>query len=140
MSELSDAVGKCLCGGVEIRASQLSPQLSACHCSMCRQWASGPFFALYGQQAVRISGEEFISRYASSEWAERAFCSQCGPHLFYRLKATDQQILSTGLFDLDDELKFDHQIFIDEKPGYYCFAGKAKNMTGAEVFAAFSGE
>ena len=137
---MKEVAGNCLCGDVTFKACGEPVELHACHCSMCRQWASGPFFALDGQQAVRISGEEFISRYASSEWAERAFCSQCGPHLFYRLKATDQQILSTGLFDLDDELKFDHQIFIDEKPGYYCFAGKAKNMTGAEVFAAFSGE
>ena len=29
------------------------------------------------------------------------------------------------------------QIFIDEKPAYYDFANKTKNMTGAEVFAAF---
>jgi len=139
MSESAEAVGKCLCGGVEIRASQLSRHLGACHCSMCRQWASGPFFALDGQQAVKISGEEMISRYASSEWAERAFCSQCGTHLFYRLKEANQHILSAGLFDLDDELEFDHQIFIDEKPSYYCFENKTKNMTGAEVFAAFSG-
>jgi hypothetical protein len=139
MSESTEAVGKCLCGGVEIRVKQLSRQLGACHCSMCRQWAGGPFFALDGQQAVTILGEENISRYDSSEWAERAFCSQCGTHLFYHLKATDQHMLSAGLFDLDDELEFDHQIFIDEKPGYYCFADKTKNMTGAEVFAAFSG-
>ena len=30
------------------------------------------------------------------------------------------------------------QIFIDEKPAYYDFANKTKNMTGAEVFAAFA--
>jgi len=85
-------------------------------------------------------GEDKVSRYDSSEWAERAFCSACGTHLFYRLKQTDQHMLSAGLFDLDGELEFDHQIFIDEKPSYYCFADKTKNMTGAEVFAAFSGE
>jgi hypothetical protein len=40
-------------------------------------------------------------------------------------------MISTGLFNLDGELNFDHQIFIDEKPMYYSFADETKNMTGA---------
>jgi hypothetical protein len=41
---------------------------------------------------------------------------------------------------LDDRggYAFKTQIFIDEKPGYYEFANKTHNMTGAEVFAAFA--
>ena len=66
--------------------------MGTCRCSMCRKWGGGPFFALDGQQAVTISGEEHVRRYGSSEWAERAFCSECGTHLFYRLKQTDQHI------------------------------------------------
>jgi hypothetical protein len=135
-----EAKGSCLCGAVKIEAKTLASSMGACHCSMCRNWSGGPFFAVDGQQAVIIVGEDKVSRYDSSEWAERAFCSACGTHLFYRLKQTDQHMLSAGLFDLDGELEFDHQIFIDEKPSYYCFADKTKNMTGAEVFAAFSGE
>mgnify|MGYP000675211619 CR=1 FL=1 len=37
----------------------------------------------------------------------------------------------------NDRLKIIHQIFIDEKPAYYCFANETHNMTGAEVFAQF---
>ena len=133
-----EAKGRCLCGAVKIEAKTLASSMGACHCSMCRNWSGGPFFAVDGQQAAIIVGEDKVSRYDSSEWAERAFFSACGTHLFYRLKQTDQHMLSAGLFDLDGELEFDHQIFIDEKPSYYCFADKTKNMTGAEVFAAFS--
>jgi len=43
-----------------------------------------------------------------------------------------------GLFDQDENVVFDHQIFIDEKPSFYDFSNNTKNMTGAEVFAAFS--
>jgi hypothetical protein len=32
---------------------------------------------------------------------------------------------------------FDHQVFIDEKPGFYCFANETHTMTGAELFAQF---
>jgi len=133
-----EAKGRCLCGAVKIEAKTLASSMGACHCSMCRNWSGGPFFALDAQQDVSIKGIEHVSRHDSSEWAERAFFSACGTHLFYRLKQTDQHMLSAGLFDLDGELEFDHQIFIDEKPSYYCFADKTKNMTGAEVFAAFS--
>ena len=46
-------------------------------------------------------------------------------------------MFSAGLFNLDGELKFVHQIFIDEKPMYYCFADETKNMTGAKVLLRF---
>jgi hypothetical protein len=49
-------------------------------------------------------------------------------------------MLSAGLFAFDSELEFDHQIFIDDKPSYYCFADETHNLTGAEVIAAFSGK
>jgi hypothetical protein len=135
-----EAKGRCLCGAVKIEAKTLASSMGACHYSMCRNCSGRPFFAVDGQQAVIIVGEDKVSRYDSSGWAERAFFSACGTHFFYRLKQTDQHMLSAGLFDLDGELEFDYQIFIDEKPSYYCFADKRKNMIGAEVFAAFFGE
>ncbi len=33
---------------------------------------------------------------------------------------------------------FDKQIFIDEKPSFYCFANETNKMTGAEVFAKYA--
>jgi hypothetical protein len=35
-------------------------------------------------------------------------------------------------------LVFDHQVFIDEKPSYYCFPNETENLTGAEVFAKYA--
>jgi len=84
-----EAKGRCLCGAVKIEAKTLASSMGACHCSMCRNWSAGPFFAVDGQQAVIIVGEDKVSRYDSSEWAERAFFSACGTHLFYRLTQTD---------------------------------------------------
>jgi len=84
---------------------------------------------------MRISGEQEVARYPSSEWAERGFCSRCGSHLFIRVLATGRLILPAGLFGLDHELRFDHQIFIDRKPGFYTFAEQTKCMTGEELFA-----
>ena len=89
-------------------------------------------------RTVYFDGEENIACFASSDWAERGFCNQCGTHLFYHMKSNDQYIMPAGLFDGMASLAFDHQIFIDEKPANYDFANKTHNMTGEEVFAAFS--
>ena len=87
---------------------------------------------------VAFEGEENISVYNSSEWAERGFCRQCGSHLFYRLKENKQYIMPAGLFDDTDVFVFDHQVFIDKKPSYYAFADETSDMTEAEVFAKYA--
>lgn len=130
--------GKCLCGAVKITAKTVNESLGACHCSMCRKWTGGPFFAVDSGTEVVFEGKEFIQSYNSSAWAERGFCKQCGTHLFYKLKEKSQYIVSVGLLDNITNYNFDHQIFIDEKPAYYSFANKTENMTGAEVFAKFT--
>jgi hypothetical protein len=71
-------------------------------------------------------------------WAERGFCNKCGSHLFYRLKESKQHIIPVGLFADCGMFVFDHQVFIDEKPAYYCFANETNDMTGAEVFAKYA--
>ncbi|MCM8527850.1 MAG: GFA family protein [Lentisphaeraceae bacterium] len=140
MTTVIKASGKCLCGAVEIQTAAMSTNVGACHCNMCRKWAGGPFMAVDCKDDVTISGQEYVSIYNSSEWAERAFCSKCGTHLFYRLKQNNQHIMAAGFFDNESRLDFDHQIFIDEKPEYYSFQNETHNMTGEEVFAMFNGE
>lgn len=49
----------------------------------------------------------------------------------------EKYIVPVGLFDIDDNLFLEHQIFTEKKPEYYSFSQKTKNMTGAEVFAEF---
>ena len=87
---------------------------------------------------VSFQDAENVTAFNSSEWAERGFCKQCGSHLFYRLKAQNRYFMPVGIFDDVEQFIFDHQIFIEEKPEYYCFANETQNMTGAEVFAMFS--
>ncbi len=41
--------------------------------------------------------------------------------------------MPVGLFEKLDDIEFDHQVFIDDKPKYYDFANKTKNITGKEV-------
>jgi hypothetical protein len=128
-----------LCGSVRFALAEEVARFSACHCSMCRRWSSGPFLAVHVHGPVTWTGEEHISRYRSSQWAERCFCSRCGTNLFYFLIPTGETILSLGTFDDQDGFTMSGQIFIDEKPPGYTFANDTKTMTGAEVFAMYGG-
>ena len=139
MEETKSAKGTCLCGSVTLKAAKIKNNLGVCHCGMCRKWSAGPFLAVDCGTEVKIEGEENLTIYNSSDWAERAFCKKCGSNLFYRLKDSQQYIVSSEIFS-ELEPVLDHQVFIDEKPSYYDFANQTQNMTGAEVFAAYSGK
>ena len=140
MSDRIKAEGHCLCGSVKINAKSASKNVGACHCSMCRQWTGGPLLAIDCGNDVEFEGEASITTYSSSAWAERGFCSKCGSGLFYKLKQNGQFIIPAGILNIESELNFDHQIFIDSKPSFYCFSNETKTMTGAEVFAQFGSE
>ncbi|BCX53412.1 MULTISPECIES: GFA family protein [Comamonas] len=125
---------RCLCKAVLVTAPD-THEVHVCHCSMCRRWGEGPAFTLHGGTAVQTSGP--VTRYASSPWAERAFCSSCGTHLFYRLLASNEHFLSAGLFQDAQGLTLAQQIYIDEKPDYYALANDTPTLTGAEVQALY---
>jgi len=129
--------GQCLCGAVSIQIKQVD-QVDACHCGMCRRWGGGPYMSIDGGAEPQITGEAFITRYDSSDWAERGFCSKCGTHLFYFLKPKQQYFLTAGFFDDLTDLDFNKQIFIDQKPSFYEFANNTENFTEQEFIELIS--
>lgn len=130
--------GKCLCGAVTFEADVVTTKHSACHCSMCRRWSGGPPFFGVRTREVRFGGGENITRYESSAWAERGFCSKCGTHLFYFLKPMSAFIMTAGTFDDPSSFELASEIFIDEKPDGYAFAGDHPRLTAAETLAKFA--
>ncbi len=137
MSDIAKGKGSCLCGAVQLTARSVSKSVGACHCGMCRKWGGGPLVAVNCGNEVSFEGEENISIFNSSDWAERGFCNQCGSHLFYRLKESKQHIIPTGLFEDQESFVFDNQVFIDKKPSFYSFANKTNDMTEAEIFEKY---
>lgn len=125
--------GRCLCGAVKITAPQLT-EMAVCHCSMCRRWSGGPFMTVHGGPDVKVEGRDKVKAYRSSDWAERAFCSECGSHLYYHLLPKNDYILSAGLFDESAQFRFAREIFVDNKPANYSFANATEQLTGAQVF------
>ncbi len=140
MNSAKQITGACLCGAVTVTARPPKNIFDACHCGMCRKWGGGPAMTVEGGGDAQIKGEEFVSTYNSSDWAERAFCKRCGTHLFYKLKNTGFRNFSAGLFKEVEKFRFHVQIFTDSKPPGYDFANKTLMMTEAEVLAKFSGK
>ena len=129
------AAGGCLCGAVRFEASDVDTHVHGCHCSMCRNWSGGPMLAAQ-VGSVQFEGAEHIRRYDSSEWAERGFCDRCGSNLFYRLKEADSYIMCAGAFDDPAIFELVGEIYIDEKPPGYAFAGDHPRQTGEEFLAS----
>ena len=130
---MTEGKGRCLCGAVRFFVKNMNNEVDACHCGMCRKWGGGPLMCVDCGSDVAFEGEENITVYNSSDWAERGFCKKCGSHLFYRLKETNDHQVPVGLFDNQEGCHFELQVYIDQKPAYYDFANKTKEMTEAEV-------
>jgi hypothetical protein len=80
---------------------------------------------------VTSQGAEHVAVYASSEWAERAFCKACGTHLYYKLLAT------AGVFESTD-FELVSQIYVDKKPDYYSLANKTTMLTEQQVIDQYA--
>ena len=65
---------------------------------MCRRWNGSVFFAV-SADGVQFNGEDDITRYPSSDYAERGFCKQCGSNLFYFFIPTGNYFMCVGAFD-----------------------------------------
>ena len=131
MSDTQD-IGGCLCGAVRLVSGTPSAHMHACHCSICRLLTGMSQFAMDVADAV-WEGE--IATFASSDFAERAFCPKCGTTLFYRMLDSDAHSINPFILRDRSVLNFDEEIFIDNKPDGYAFAGDRPRKTEADVLA-----
>jgi len=128
--------GHCLCGGVALSVAGDAHVVHACHCGACRRWHGGPAMVLQAGADLRIeTGGALVRRFASSDWAERAFCSACGSSLFFRSTGDGQHYVAAGLFDTIPGARFEAEIFIDAKPDWYALQGPDEHLTGEAFFA-----
>lgn len=126
--------GHCLCGAVKITLTDAHREIDVCHCKMCARWG-GAMYAGLEAGRCSVEGDEAITIYQSSDWAERAFCSKCGSNLWYSFKPTGNRTFLAGMFDLPEGMAIKQQIFVDEKPDWYDLAQKSPMKTGAQIIA-----
>ena len=110
--------GRCLCGAVVYRIRRPLRPAHACHCGQCRR-QSGHFVVatMALPEDFELIEERGLRWYASSEWARRGFCGDCGSAMFW----TDDSEISIAAGSLDDQsaVEVTRHIFYDEKPGFY---------------------
>lgn len=126
--------GRCLCTAVTITVHAMRAEVDICHCTMCQRWGGAFYAGVKGDSAV-VTGEEAITIYRSSPWAERAFCKACGSNLWYRFVPTGTRSFLAGLFALPAGFGIEQQIFVDEKPDWYDLVQAIPMKTGAEIVA-----
>ncbi len=133
------AKGSCLCRSAKFSFELKNKHFDACHCSMCRRWSGGPAMTTEAAGKIEFEGEENISLYSSSDWAERGFCRKCGSNLFYRFKDKSLNFFSffLGTLENNEEFVFTTQIYTDSWPANYAFSNETKKMTEKEVLEAF---
>lgn len=131
--------GHCLCGAVRVELNGPKYEIEICQCNMCRRWG-GAFYPALAGESFAIEGEDTISTYASSEWGERAFCSNCGTNIWWLFKPTGNRSFSAGLFDEATHLGIEKEIFVDESADWCRIVGDHPRQTGEEVMAEAKAE
>lgn len=126
--------GHCLCGAVTITVTGEHREIDVCHCKMCARWG-GAMYAGLESDGFAVEGEDSVSVYKSSDWAERAFCKTCGSNLWYEFLPTGNRTFLAGLFDLPEGFGIKQQIFVDEKPDWYDLVQESPMKTGEEIIA-----
>jgi hypothetical protein len=137
MNEDKLRTGSCLCGSVQVEVPKNHVDLGVCHCSKCKKWTGGPLMEIECGTAVNFVGKESITVFKSSEWAVRGFCQKCGSHLFIRDEKTGEYGIPPGLFDDEENISFNRQVFFDHKPKYYSFSNTTKNITSDYIYKHF---
>ena len=112
--------GSCLCGGIRYEIRRFHPEIANCHCITCCKF-HGAAFATYGKVQAEdltwLAGETLLRVFASSEAAERGFCSHCGSSLYYKIAGQNQQYsLSLGTLDEEPDRAVDNSIFCKSRP------------------------
>ncbi|MGJ8528117.1 GFA family protein [Maritalea sp.] len=115
--------GSCLCGAIEFEVSGELNAPDGCHCDACRK-STGHFLVSTDvkKDDLKISGEENISWFQSSEKVRRGFCLMCGSTLFFDAIFKDWTGVAMGAFDKPTNTKMDKHIFTAEKGDYYDIA------------------
>ena len=125
--------GRCLCGAVTVRvAGDHDPRPGACHCRMCQRWSGGLFLCFHAD-GVEVEGP--VARYASSAFAERAFCATCGSHVWMKGEEDGGYDLMPGLFDAALAWPLRSEIYADQAMAAVTLAGDHPRKTAAEYEA-----
>ena len=124
--------GRCLCGEATFEATLEDGAMHACHCESCRRWTGGVYLYLPVEpETLSVSGES-ARFFRSSSFAERGFCARCGSTLLFRHLDGRSADVSAQAVEHSGSFPFASEVFVDEQPANYVFAGARERLTGAQ--------
>lgn len=129
--------GRCLCGAVTLKVTDLPRAISACHCTMCQRWSGGIMFGI-GVDTDDLTVTGPVKTFASSTFAERAWCGTCGSALWLRDTVDGGRLyeLVPGLFENAGGAVLDHETYADRCPDGYALAGDHPRISATEYETA----
>lgn len=108
--------GGCLCGRVRFEVDAPLRSAGYCHCTRCQRRTGTAFSASAAIEPGSLrwtEGEQLIRVYAPPDGFEKAFCSECGSHLFARNPDDHEQLfLRLGTFDGDPGIRPSYRQFV----------------------------
>lgn len=115
--------GRCECGAVAFEVDDPRDTVTFCHCSQCRR-TSGHLWAstMAAEDSLRFTETRGLKWFASSDFAKRGFCTECGSSLFYKMHSEDKIAIAVGAFDDISGFKAGKHIFCKDKGAYYSIA------------------
>jgi hypothetical protein len=114
------AKGGCLCGAVRYEIKGPLRGVVNCHCSMCQK-----LHGIYGAYTkarkvnIKITNEQGLAWYKTSDVARRGFCRECGSSLFWEPFNYDATGVTAGSLDVPTGLVSIGHIFVGEKTDFY---------------------
>lgn len=115
--------GKCLCEAISYEINGELGAIYNCHCSKCRRWHGSAFRTRASLQKSNfkwLSGEEYLSKYNSSENITKTFCSICGSPLISLIKDNPDFIgLPLGGLNEDPGRRPEANIFVGSKAPWF---------------------
>ncbi|MFC7051312.1 GFA family protein [Hansschlegelia quercus] len=108
--------------------------MGVCHCGMCRRWTGGVYmYTSIEPASLELSGGDQLRFYASSDFGERGFCSNCGSSLFWRMRDGSGMEVAAQALDDPSSLPFTAEIWMDDKPANYSFANPTRKSPRDEA-------
>ena len=134
--------GRCLCGAVVFSITPAGEAL-ACHCTDCRRHHGIAFHSISTHDFRLLEGAAYVRGYASSSWAERGFCTQCGTGIYYHLREQNYHGVSLGCLDEPKPMLKKH-IYVEsaevtaDKPYQPAIWDDLPQLTGAEFLRSIN--
>jgi len=119
-SEQKVTTGGCLCGAVRYEVKGTLRDIVNCHCNMCRKLHGnfGPH-SKARKVNIKITNDDGLAWYKTSNVAQRGFCRECGSSLFWEPFDLDATGIIAGSLDSSLGLKTIGHIFVGEKADFY---------------------